>query len=453
MKKSFNIPRLILGLLPMLAIVFLPACSDDEPSPMPQQQTIVDVAQGSDQFSILVEAVVRAGLVDDLSSAGPFTVFAPTNQAFTAAGITDVSEIPVDDLRNILLYHVLSGRVLASQVTTGEVPTLLQGANLSIVVDGGNVTINETASVITADIEASNGVIHAIDNILMPPTDGEGGNTIADIVIENEDFSILLQAVLQAELDAALLDEGPYTVFAPTNEAFERFLDDNNMTAEDLLASEDLSTILLYHVLGAEVPSSAVEAGEVSTLAEIPFFVSVDPDGGIWINGNTQIQDTDITADNGVIHVVDYVITPPTQSIAEIAVGFAQSAEPQFTQLVGALQRADLVEAVSGGFDDNLTVFAPTDAAFEALYEALEVDGFEDIPLETLVDVLTYHVVGARAFSQDLRDGATLPTLQGAELTVNLGDLQINESGLIPDLLNVHATNGVIHVIDQVLVP
>ena len=453
MKNPFKLHRLLLGLLPLLAIVLLPACSDDEPAPTPQPQTIVDVAQGADQFSILVEAVVRAGLVDELSSSGPFTVFAPTNQAFNAAGITDVSEIPVDDLRNILLYHVLSGRVLASQVTTGEVPTLLEGANLSVVVSGGNVTINENASVITADIEASNGVIHAIDNVLLPPSGSEDSNSIADIVIENEDFSILLQAVLQAGLDEALLEEGPYTVFAPTNAAFERFLEDNNMTAEALLASEDLSSILLYHVLGAEVPSSAVETGAVSTLAEVPFFVSVDPDGGIWINGNAQIQDTDITADNGIIHVIDYVIIPPAQSIAEIAVGFAESAEPQFTQLVGALQRADLVEAVSGGFDDNLTVFAPTDAAFEALYEALEVDGFEDIPLETLVDVLTYHVVEARAFSQDLRDGANLPTLQGSELTVNLGDLQINESGLIPELLNVHATNGVIHVIDQVLVP
>ncbi|WP_114751201.1 fasciclin domain-containing protein [Pleomorphovibrio marinus] len=453
MKKYFITSRILLGLIPMLAVLLFPACSDDEPTPAPQPQTIVDVAQSADQFSILVEAVVRAGLVDELSGSGPFTVFAPTNQAFNAAGITDVSAVPVEDLRNILLYHVLSGRVLASQVTTGEVPTLLEGANLSVVVAGGNVTINESASVVTADIEASNGVIHAIDNVLMPPSGGEESNSIADIVIANEDFSILLQAVLEAGLDEALLEEGPYTVFAPTNAAFERFLADAGMSAEELLASDDLSTILLYHVLGAEVPASAVEAGAVSTLAEVPFFVSVDPDGGIWINGNAQIEDTDIMADNGIIHVIDYVITPPTQSIAEIAVEFSQSAEPQFTQLVGALQRANLVDAVGGGFEDNLTVFAPTDAAFEALYEVLEVDGYEDIDLELLTAVLTYHVVPARSFSQDLREGLTLPTLEGTELTVNLSDLEINDSGLVPDLLNVHATNGVIHVIDQVLLP
>jgi uncharacterized surface protein with fasciclin (FAS1) repeats len=144
----------------------------------------------------------------------------------------------------------------------------------------------------------------------------------------------------------------------------------------------------------------------------------------------------------------------PTQSIAEIAVGFTQAATPEFTQLVGALTRASLVGAVSGGFDDNLTVFAPTDAAFDQLYIDLGVDGFDDIPLATLTDVLLYHVVPARAFSQDLRDGAELPTLlTGETSTVNLGDLQIDNANLVPSLLNVHATNGAIHVIESVMLP
>jgi uncharacterized surface protein with fasciclin (FAS1) repeats len=144
----------------------------------------------------------------------------------------------------------------------------------------------------------------------------------------------------------------------------------------------------------------------------------------------------------------------PTQSIAEIAVGFTQAATPEFTQLVGALTRASLVDAVSGGFSDNLTVFAPTDAAFAQLYVDLGVDGYEDIPLETLTDVLLYHVVPARAFSQDLRDNAELPTLLTDETsTVNLGDLQIDNANLVPSLLNVHATNGVIHVIESVMLP
>lgn len=439
-----------LSLIIVLSLLFGFSCSDDDPTPMPQEESIIEIASGNNQFSTLVAAIQRADLVDDLNAAGPFTVFAPTNQAFTDAGITDVSAVPVEDLRNILLYHVVAGEILANQVTTGEVPTLLEGANLNVVVNGGTIVINEDITVTSGDISASNGVIHVIDGILMPEAES---NSIADIIIGNENFSTLLAAVLASDLDEALLEGGPFTVFAPTNEAFAKFLEDTGLTAEQLLQSPDLASILSYHVVPGVVPASAVEAGGVTTLTESPFFVSVDPDGGIWINGNTQIEDTDIMADNGIIHVVDYVITAPTQSIAEIAVGYTESETPEFTQLVGALARAELVDAVSGGFDDNLTVFAPTDAAFEALYEALEVEGFEDIPLETLTAVLTYHVVPARAFSQDLREAAELPTLQGDNLTVNLADLEINESGLVPGLLNVHATNGVIHVIDSVLVP
>lgn len=273
---------------------------------------------------------------------------------------------------------------------------------------------------------------------------------IVEVAQDNSQFSVLVQAVVRAGLVDALSAPGPFTVFAPTNQAFANA----GITNVNEIPVDDLRDILLYHVVQGSVPSPSVEAGSVTTLGESPFFVSADTEGGIWINGNTQVVETDIEAANGIIHVLDYVLTAPSQSIAEIAVGFAESETPQFTQLVGALSRADLVGAVSGGFDDNLTVFAPTDAAFDALYEALGVDGYEDIPLETLINVLAYHVVPARAFAQDLRDGATLPTLlDGETLTVNLGDLQINEAGLIPELLNIHATNGVIHVIDRVLVP
>ncbi|MFC4871105.1 fasciclin domain-containing protein [Negadavirga shengliensis] len=299
---------------------------------------------------------------------------------------------------------------------------------------------------------ASLGVFSCSDD--EPSPQPPAGKNIVEVAQDNDQFSVLVQAVVKADLADALSAPGPLTVFAPTNTAFEKFLEDNNLTAEALLESPDLSTILAYHVVQGSVPSSSVEAGRVTTLEGSPFFVSVDTEGGIWINGNTQVVDTDIEAENGIIHVLDYVLIPPSQSIAEIAVGFAESETPQFTQLVGALARANLVDAVSGGFDDNLTVFAPTDAAFEALYETLGVNGYQDIPLETLTDVLTYHVVPDRAFSQDLRDGTTLPTLlEGETLRVNLGDLEINDAGLIAELLNVHATNGVIHVIDRVLLP
>ncbi|PSK99255.1 fasciclin domain-containing protein [Cecembia rubra] len=278
--------------------------------------------------------------------------------------------------------------------------------------------------------------------------------TIVDVAASTNDFSTLVAAVDAAGLVETLSSPGPFTVFAPTNDAFARFLEDNNLEASALLQSPALADVLTYHVLASSVPSSSVTPGRVNTVAGVPFFVSQAPNGNLWINGNAQIIQTDVSASNGIIHVLDYVITPPTQSIAEIAIAATEAESPQFTQLVAALVRADLAGAVSGGLDDDLTVFAPTDAAFEALYEALGVNGIDDIPLETLTNVLLYHVVPARAFSQDLRNGAQLPTLlEGASLTVNLGSLQINESNLLESLLNIHATNGVIHVIDSVLLP
>lgn len=278
---------------------------------------------------------------------------------------------------------------------------------------------------------------------------------IVAVAASNSNFSTLVAAVDRAGLVPTLSGTGPFTVFAPTNDAFGRFLSDNSLTADDLLASDQLSTVLTYHVLGAEVRSGSVTAGKVTTAANLPFYVSVDPTGGIWINGSSKVIQTDINASNGVIHVLDYVIAPPAQNIAQIATAAASSASaPQFTQLVAALVRANLVDAFTGGINDDLTVFAPTDQAFQNLYAALGVSSVDQISIETLTDVLRYHVVPARAFSQDLRQGASLPTLlTGKNLTVDLGNLKINDAGLVPASLNIHATNGVIHVIDRVLLP
>lgn len=277
---------------------------------------------------------------------------------------------------------------------------------------------------------------------------------VVDVLVDDPNFSILTSAVIAAELDDDLSGAGPFTVFAPNDAAIGDFISENGLTADGLLGSADLANILSYHVVSGNVMSSDVAAGPVTSLTGDMFYVSVDPNGGIWINGNTMITAVDKMASNGVIHTLDYVITPPTKSIAEIAVEASTASSPEFTQLVAALSRAGLVDAVSGGSNDNLTVFAPTDAAFENLYDALSVSGVDEIDIDLLTDVLLYHVVPARAFSQDLRDGASLPTLlEGNNLSVDLPGLMINESGLVTSMLNIHATNGVIHVIDQVLVP
>lgn len=276
---------------------------------------------------------------------------------------------------------------------------------------------------------------------------------IVDVVVASADFNTLEAAITQAGLVETLRSTGPFTVFAPTDNAFSDFLDANNLTAEQLLANPALGDILTYHVVSGSVMASQVSPGPVGTVNTGDFYVSQDVQGNFWINGSARIIDTDISASNGVIHVLDNVIIPPSQSIAEIAVGMTEGAEPEFTQLVGALSRADLVGAVSND-TDNLTVFAPTDAAFQALYTALGVNGYNDIPLETLTAVLTAHVVPARAFSQDLRQDMTLTPLNtDAPLVVDLAGLTVGGAALNADLLNIHATNGVIHVLDAVIVP
>lgn len=284
---------------------------------------------------------------------------------------------------------------------------------------------------------------------MMPAADD-----VVDVLVNDSNFSVLVSAVVAAQLSDDLSGAGPFTVFAPTDAAFGDFIADNNLTAGALIGSADLANTLSYHVVSGNVTSGDVAVGPVTTLTGQKFYVSADPNGGLWINGNSMITAVDKMASNGVIHTLDYVITAPTMSIAEIAVGSTTASTPEFTQLVAALSRAGLVAAVSGDSSDDLTVFAPTDAAFEDLYTALGVNGVDEIDVDLLTSVLLYHVVPARAFSQDLRNGASLPTLlEGKSLSVDLPNLMINDSDLVPSMLNIHATNGVIHVIDKVMLP
>jgi uncharacterized surface protein with fasciclin (FAS1) repeats len=277
---------------------------------------------------------------------------------------------------------------------------------------------------------------------------------VVEIAAENPDFNTLSSAIEEADLTTTLAGDGPFTVFAPTDAAFGSFLIENDLTAEELLANPALNDLLTYHVVSGTRLSSDLEAGTVASLEGTNFYISEDPTGNFWINGSAQITEADIRASNGVIHQLDGVIVTPTESIAEIAVASSEASNPQFTQLVAALSRVDLVEALDGSSSINLTVFAPTDAAFEQLYEDLGVTGLEEISDENLTSILLYHVVPTRAFSQDLRQDASLPTLlEGENLTVDLANLQINESGLISNSLNIHAVNGVIHTIDRVLIP
>ncbi|GJQ35251.1 MAG: hypothetical protein JETCAE01_12610 [Anaerolineaceae bacterium] len=284
-------------------------------TPEPELADIVDTAVADGRFTTLVAAVEAAGLVETLKGEGPFTVFAPTDDAFAALPEGTVESLLLPEnkqqLTDILLYHVVSGKVMAADVTGLESAATVLGKDIAIKVDMGNVYINE-AKVIITDIETSNGVIHVIDAVLLPPSDEAAeSNTIVDVAVADGRFTTLVAAVQAAGLVETLSGEGPFTVFAPTDEAFAAL---PAGTVESLLLPENkqqLTDILTYHVV-----SGKVMAADVVNLTSAPTVLGKDititvKDGKVFLNDTVQVIITDVEASNGVIHVIDAVLLPP----------------------------------------------------------------------------------------------------------------------------------------------
>ena len=290
---------------------------DPTATPEPMLSDIVDTAVADGRFTTLVAAVQAAELVDTLKGEGPFTVFAPTDDAFAALpeGTLDSLLLPENKqaLTDILLYHVVSGKVMAADVTALTSATTVLGKDVTVKVDMGNVYINEAQVVIT-DIATSNGVIHVINAVLLPPADEvamEEKNTIVDIAVADGRFTTLVAALTAADLVETLSGEGPFTVFAPTDDAFAAL---PAGTLDTLLLPESkqaLTDILLYHVV-----SGKVMAADVVTLSGATTVLGKDvtitvKDGKVFLNDTVQVIITDIEASNGVIHVIDAVLLPP----------------------------------------------------------------------------------------------------------------------------------------------
>jgi transforming growth factor-beta-induced protein len=289
-----------------------------EPTAMPEPEPmdIVDTAVADGRFQTLVAAVTAAELVDTLKGEGPFTVFAPTDDAFAALPEGTVESLLLPEnkqaLTDILLYHVVSGKVMAADVVTLESATTVLGKDVAIKVDMGNVYIND-AQVIITDIETSNGIIHVIDSVILPPAEEAmmEKKTIVDIAVADGRFNTLVAAVTAAELVETLSGEGPFTVFAPTDDAFAAL---PAGTLDSLLLPENkqaLTDILLYHVV-----SGKVMAADVVGLTAAPTVLGKDititiKDGNVFLNDTIQVIITDIEASNGVIHVIDAVLLPP----------------------------------------------------------------------------------------------------------------------------------------------
>jgi transforming growth factor-beta-induced protein len=326
--------RFVFGLLVFTLV--LAACAPQatptaEPTAMPKPtavptmapKNIVETVVEDGRFTTLVAAVQAAGLAETLSGDGPFTVFAPTDDAFAAlpAGTVESLLLPENkqQLSDILLYHVVAGNVMAADVVALDgqmVDTALEGKQIAIKTDMGNVYLNENVKVIITDIETSNGVIHVVDAVLLPPADEAAMEKmdIVDTAVADGRFTTLVAAVQAAGLVDTLKGEGPYTVFAPTDEAFAAL---PAGTVESLLLPENkqqLTDILLYHVVPGKLMAAdvvALDGQSVETALEGQS-ISIKVDGDkVFLNDTVQIIITDIETSNGVIHVIDAVLLPP----------------------------------------------------------------------------------------------------------------------------------------------
>ena len=495
----------LIALIMTACLMTMPIAMADSNEDIPTNATNTGV------HDTLVDALVQANLVSTLQGDGPFTVFAPTDQAFADAGI-DLSTFDTDEeiatLTDILLYHVYTaGAVYASDVTDGLTVTMANGDDASFTVTDGTVMVGD-ATVTTADVMASNGVIHVIDKVLMPPADLVD---IAAVAMSTGVHDSLVAALVKADLVSTVQGEGPFTVFAPTDQAFaDAGIDLDAFTTDEEIAA--LIDILLYHVYSGAVNAGDVTDGLAVQMVNGDYAQFTVTEGTVMIEDAT-VTAADVMASNGVIHVIDKVLMPPapytgvgicynsathmiaagasmeecgaymyvenysmngqeftgcyntvshsltdtTQAICEsymwtppVDIATTAMSTGIHTSLVAALSAAELVATLQG--DGPFTVFAPTDQAFaDAGIDLAAFTTDEDIA--TLTDILLYHVYSGSVNAASVTDGLTVAMVNGddASFTVTDGTVMVGDATVV--LADVPASNGVIHVIDKVLMP
>jgi len=294
---------------------------------------IVETAQGNSDVKVLVEAVLAADLAGALSGTGPFTVFAPTDAAFTAAlaalSINKTALLARADLPDILKYHVLNGKIMAADLVASQTPATLQGSMVMVEKSDTGVTFGG-AKVTTADVACDNGVIHIIDGVVLPPS-----MNLVQTAQATANFSVLVEAVVKAELAVTLSGTGPFTVFAPTNAAFTAALENLKITKAELLARSDLADILKYHALSGKIMSTDLQASQSPATLQGSTIAIMSGTSGVTFGG-AKVTMADTACSNGVIHTIDTVVLPPaggstgtltslaaSKSVAAVAVSVA----------------------------------------------------------------------------------------------------------------------------------
>ena len=387
----------------------------------------------------LVAALQHVDLVTTLQGAGPFTVFAPTDQAFTDAGI-DLADYQTqeekDTLADILLYHVVSGSVSSSALSDGMVVEMVNGNNAKFSVTSNSVKING-ANVTQADVTSSNGIIHVIDKVLIPPYN------IPGIAYDTDIHYTLFDALRQTGLDVTLEGSGPFTLFAPTDLAFADAQID--IAALDTPSGNALlEEILLYHVVPTELLSADISDCQTeSSAGGQPLSFSIG--NGAMVN-DANITMTDVIASNGIIHVIDKVLSP-TDFLNNLTRTAQCSGDHD--SLVSALIQTDLLKTLQS--PGPFTVFAPNDQAFAdagidpATYTT-------DSDKQNLSRILLNHVVFGEVPSSNVTECMSVSTGPDSILSFTVGDgVMVNGANVTG--ADVNTSNGIIHVIDKVLMP
>ncbi len=420
------------GLVHKIDAVLLPPPPPEPPVP----GNLVEVASEAGLTS-LVAAAQRAGLAETLSGAGPFTVFAPTNAAF---GMVDTSAADPAVLANVLLTHVVAGEVSSEMVLAAETLTSLAGTPLAVAA-GPPPTVGGVELSETLDVEASNGLAHVIGGVIVPPT-------ILEVATATPTLSTLVAAVgraspaVQAALDPdTLAGDAPITVFAPVNAAFT-----SQMIDPAMLDAAALSPVLSHHVVMGQRLSGDLTDGTTLMTLNGPLEVSVV--GGEVRLTDGQGNEARVTTANirtltGVVHLIDRVLLPADPeplNLVEIAT------EAGLTTLVEAASAAGLAGTLSG--PGPFTVFAPTNEAFAALGVDLRL-----LNPRVLANVLLTHVVAGEVSSADVLAATSLPSVAGTPLAVVAGPPPTVGGARLSMTLDVEASNGIAHVINDVIVP
>ena len=452
MNRSTQGPRLALAAfaLAVVSTTVLPASAAAYHFTYHKRGNLVEELQNDGRFGVLLAALEATGL-DEAVADGRFTIFAPTNDAFRPLiddGTVDalLAEPGLTTLTNILLYHVIDGRASTYVLERKRTPETLFGEEVILKRTADSLFVNDS-QIIDANNRAKNGIYHAIDAVLLPPEEAIEVDSIVDVLELDGRFSVLLAALAATGLDEAVAS-GNLTLFAPTDDAFQPLIEAG--VIEQLLNEPGLGTltnVLLYHAV--EGRNSALKLllnGSTTTLQGTEVETKYRK-RSLLIN-DARIISANGHAPNGVIHIIDAVLLPSEESPDLVAL---LEDDGRFTVLLSALEATGLAEAVAAG---GLTVFAPTDDAFQPLIDDGTIDALLNEPgLETLTQILLYHVVEGEKTVKELARKRRVETLQGSSAYVSwfFGNVFVNREKVVDS--NLRAANGIAHAIDGVLLP